>query len=59
VYLGEDAGASKTKEAILEDHHKLLLSVKGRYSTTIHRFRLVSPRFDLTFSVEEDLIHKT
>jgi hypothetical protein len=30
VYLGEHAGA-RAKEVILEDHHALLLSVKGRY----------------------------
>jgi hypothetical protein len=29
VYLGEHAGA-KAEEAILDDHHTLLLSVKSR-----------------------------
>jgi hypothetical protein len=35
VNLGEHAGA-RAKEAIIEDHHALLLSVKGRYIVHSH-----------------------
>ncbi|EMS59680.1 Subtilisin-like protease [Triticum urartu] len=47
VYLGEDAGA-KSKGAILDDHHALLLSVKGSKS------QLIIQTLSLWFTSEEE-----